>query len=271
MAALSWRGSTDGDFSDANNWVVTSTGSTPGSPPANSDTLTFDYGLRDVDDGLTTGLTGITLVKTPGYTGRIAPGDHLSIATASVRADGVGVLNLSGNMTAGNIRMPGGSFSYGGGTATNLFIERMDASIAAAAVVTNIRCFRAQISDLNNGTGYTTAKIVDSVFRSKRAGKFLLKGSSTLEAGVACALSDESEVDVGSKLFYKSAETIAGSVEVHPHAIFDVSGNPGFTWGGSLIRWSDSVINLDAANGTVTPSTVVQYGLSQQSSGPVPA
>lgn len=67
MADLTWTGSTDGDFTDANNWIVTSTGATSGSPPANSDTLRWnDQATVATTLGLSNSLTGLVLIVTTG-------------------------------------------------------------------------------------------------------------------------------------------------------------------------------------------------------------
>ena len=273
MPALSWRGGTpanEGNFGVKENWVVTSTGITPASAPASSDTLTFDSGNIDVDDGLTTGLTGVTIVRTKGYTGRIAPASYLGIAVSSLRLDGSGVTNLSGDITAGSVRTPSGSFGYGGGTATSLTIESTPFAFAGAAIVTAANIMHSQGSDLNNATGYTTLNLVNSTLRSKRAGKFILKEGSTLYANTGCDLSTGTQVNGRSRLFFRSAETVAGTVEILPYSTLDVSGSAGFVWSGTLIRWTDANINLDAANGTVVPSTVTAIGFSQQSPGFIP-
>ena len=52
------------DFGNGQNW-------TGGSAPANSDTLVFDTGSVDCAFGLTTSLSGITLIVNPGYSGNI--------------------------------------------------------------------------------------------------------------------------------------------------------------------------------------------------------
>lgn len=269
---LEWRGTTNGNFGTAANWIDQSTGTAAASAPANGDTLIFNKGDVDVDAGLTSGLTGIILVGTSGYTGTIAPGSLLSVACASVRWQSGSTLNLTGNITAGKIRCKtGSSFHYGGGTATTLYIEHTDYLIAAGAVVTTGRARRSNGSDLNNGTGFTLFEISGGSHASRRAGKFIVKDGGTLKAKPECSLSTGTEVVGRSMIEYTSIKTVSGEVIVGPEASFNAAGASSFTWSGTLSYWSGAKINLDTAGGTVTPSTVTKYGLGDEVGGYVPA
>lgn len=264
MPTLYWRGTVDGDFSDVNNWVD-STGATPGAAPVNNDTLIFNQGNVDVDTGLTTGLTGITLRGTSGYTGRIGPSSPLSIACASVQWKGSGSLNLTGNITAGKIRCrTGSSFNYQGGTGTTLFIDRTPYAINGSAVVTNLRAYGSQGSDQNNGTAYTLCEIENGTHTSRRAGVFDISNNATLKAKAECVLSDGSKIGSDSTCEYSSEETVAGVVEVTSTGTFTAASAPtAFTWSGTLAYWPGASINLSTAAGNVSPSTETQYGFDE--------
>lgn len=273
MATLEWRGAgtTPGQFTDKTNWIDSSTGSTPASAPANSDTLIFNRGNVDVDDGLTTTLTGVTMVGTSGYSGRIGPASPLSIACVSLRWSNSGSLNITGNITAGVVRCrQGAAFTYAGGTATALYIENTIYSIAGAAVVTTLRTYRSQGSDLNNGTGYTLFEMEGGSHTSRRAGVFVLDTNALLNAALECVLTSGTSVSGKSNLYYTSGQTVAGAVTVRPGSLFNAGGAPSFAWSGSLVRWPGAKINLDTAGGTVTPSTVTQIGIGDEAPDAIP-
>jgi hypothetical protein len=263
MATLYWRGTVDGDIGDKNNYV-TAAGATPGSNPANDDTLIFDYGSVDVDAGLTSGLTGITLIGTPGYTGRIGPSSPLSIALDDLRWQDSGSLNITGDITAGKVRCRrGSSFVYAGGTATTLYIEGTSYLIEAAAVVTTGRYVSSNGSDLNNGTGYTTCEVIGGTHVSRRAGKFVVRDGGRVKAGVGCSLSAGTEVTNGAMINYASGETISGVVNVLPGGMFDASDSESFTFSGTLNQWPNASVDLFTSGGEVTPSTLNYIGLGK--------
>jgi len=263
MAVLYWRGTVDGDIGNVNNYV-TAAGATPGSAPVNNDTLIFDKGSVDVDAGLTSALTGIILRGTSGYSGRIGPSTALSIACASVDWKYSGSLNLTGNITTGKVRCrPGSSFLYQGGTATNLFIDRTPYQIGGSAVVTNLRTFRSDGSDLNNGTQYTLCAVDSGTHVTRRRGVFDLRNGSMLKVKAEGELDDETIVGHNSTIEYTSLEDIASgdTVEVSSTGKFDASSCPiAFTYDGELAYWPGSKINLVTVGGEVTPGTVTEYG-----------
>ena len=268
---MEWRGTTDGDFAKAANWIDSATGVAPASSPANGDTIKFNKGNVDVDAGLTTSRTGMIIVGTSGYTGRIGPASPLSIASASVRWLGCGSLNITGNITAGRIRCrTGSSFTYAGGTATSLYIERTDYSIAAAAVVTTARTYQSFGSDLNNGTGFTLFDCVGGMHTSRRAGKFVMSAQSKLKAKIGCDLTAGTQIVGRSKVEYLSQEDIAADVTVYPDGYFDGSGSDGFAWSGTLNRWPGASINLDSGGGAVVPSTINTYGIGDNVGDAIP-
>jgi hypothetical protein len=263
MAVLYWRGTVDGDIGNVNNYV-TAAGATPGSAPVNNDTLIFDKGSVDVDAGLTSALTGIILRGTSGYSGRIGPSTALSIACASVDWKYSGSLNLTGNITTGKVRCrPGSSFLYQGGTATNLFIDRTPYQIGGSAVVTNLRTFRSDGSDLNNGTQYTLCVVDSGTHVTRRRGVFDLRNGSMLKVKAEGELDDGTIVGHNSTIEYTSLEDIASgdTVEVSSTGKFDASSCPiAFTYDGELAYWPGSKINLVTVGGEVTPGTVTEYG-----------
>ena len=263
MPTLYWRGTTDGDFSDANNWV-TAAGATPGAAPAGGDTLIFDSGNVDVDAGLTTGLTGVTLRGTAGYTGRIGPTSPLDIACTSLHWKGAGSLNLTGNIATGKVMCrTGSSFMYQGGTATLLYIDRTSYSIGSSAVVTTLRTYRSNGSDLNNATGYTLFEMDGGIHTSRRLGVFKLDGSATLKAKAECQLDDGTRVGYGSTIEYSSSEEVStgDTVEVTSTGKFNAASSPvQFSWDGTLAYWPGASINLETAAGEVTPNATTTYG-----------
>lgn len=273
MATLHWVGSTDGDFSDQDNWRDPD-GSAASGVPANSDTLIFDYGSVDVDAGLTTGLTGVTLIGTSGYTGRIAPGSSLSIACASVIWKGAGELRLAGNITAGKIRCRTGSpFYYASGTATLLFIDQTNYSIAAAAVVTTMRTYASFGSDLTNATKFTLVELDGGQHDTKRQGTFNVTNGARLRVLKGGSFEDGTEIGSNSVCEYLSAEDVAGgdTVVVRRAGTLDATGSSGFTWSGVLEVAPGAIVNLNTASGAVTPSTYTEYGLDEGVGAPIPA
>jgi hypothetical protein len=269
---LYWRGTVNGSFTTLGNWI-TAAGATPGTALANGDTYIFDWGANDVTADLTTGFTGVTMIGTPGFSGRIAPGSTLSIASTAVRWTASGELNLTGNITAARIRCRRGSmFNYGGGTATDMFIEQSDYVIAAAAVITNARFNLSNGSDLANATAYTQCEINGGKHVTHRKGKFIVNNSASLSAKTGSELDDGTTVHSNSMLVYLSAEEVASGdvVTVWPGGVFDASGNQSFTWAGELAVWPGALVNLNTASGKVVPATETTYGLSDDVGGAIP-
>ena len=257
MATKYWVGGTNGNFGTATNWLG-------GVAPVNSDTVIFDRGSVDVDAGHTTGLTGITMIGTSGYTGRIGVGTPLSIALASLQWKNSGSLSLTGNITAGKVRCRTGSFfNYAGGTATSLFIDRTQYAIGGSAVVTRGRAYRSNGSDLNNGTAFTRWEMDGGNHTSHRKGVFVLRNSATLKAKSDCELDDGTFIGNNSVIEYTSEKTIASgdTVEVSSTGMFTAASAPTqFTWDGVLATWPGASINLITASGAVTPGTYTRYG-----------
>lgn len=262
MATLIWTGASSGNFGTAGNWIVESTGLTPGSPPANSDVLKFDRGIVDVDAGLSTGLTGVTIIGTPGYAGRIAPGSSLSIACASLRWQ-AGDLNLGGNITFGIVACRAGSkFNYASGTADDLFIK-CDASIAASAVVTELRAMGSYTIDDIAGTAYTLAKLTKGARLKSYRGGVLDIGQScraTLYAAAPCGTG--SNIRSFGLLDYRSAADFAGTVDVEPDGYLDLGNSNKAITIPTLNRWEGSRVNLYTQNGLATVSASVIYGVN---------
>lgn len=262
MATQIWTGATNGNFGTATNWLS-------GTAPVNNDTVVFDRGNVDVNAGLTTGLTGLTVIGTDGYTGRIAPGaNSLNAAFTSIRwAAGSG--NFSGNITNGRFTPRiGSAISYASGTATNLYFGNTNVSIEAAAVVTNMRAWAAIIDDLYNATAYTLAEIAGgSQLKTKRGGKIITKAGSMAEVLDAGVLSTASEARSRSMLKYLSSAAVSGTVDVEPDALFTAQDNAtAFDFSsGTLNLWPGAKYNLDTRAGTVDPGTLNVYGLSASS------
>lgn len=270
MANFFWRGTVNGNFGTKENWVDDAD-ATPGAGPINSSVCIFDQGNVDVDAGLTSGITGVTITGTTGYTGRIGPTAPLSIALTSLRWLNSSSLNLTGNITSGFIRCRTGAvFNYAGGTATLLYIEATD--YALVGDVTTLRTYQSQGSDLQTSTDFTLLEMYGGTHTARRDGLFIVNGGATLKAKDGCILNTGTTVHRRSRLDYLSSEEISGTVTVWPDAIFDAGGSNTFTWSGELEQWAGAIVNLSTAGGTVVPSTVTQFGFGDDVGGftPVP-
>lgn len=263
MATLIWTGATNGNFTTAGNFLDASTLTTPGSPPANSDTVIFDRGVVDVDAGLTAALTGIVLIGTQGYKGRVGPTAALQIACASIRWDS-GWLNLHGAITVGNIKTRRGTvFTYTSGTATNVYTEG-DVSIEAAAVVTNIRSERGMVTALANGTGFTKADMRNGAqLHSRRSGTFLVGQGGRVRLYDAAAMSTGTIIEMGGTIIDGSSADAAGTVEVYPTGTLDLSLANDAKTIPTLARWPRANVNLYTLAGAATVTSLVQYGLNE--------
>lgn len=267
MAIKYWVGGTNGNFGTAANWLG-------GVAPVNSDTVVFDRGSVDVDAGLTTGLTGLVMIGTDGYKGRIAPGSgSLNAAFASVRW-GSGSANLSGNITLGKfVPRPGSLITYNSGTLTAGFFAGTSLSIADAAVVTTLRASRCKIDDLYNATGYTLIEIADGTeLKSKRGGKAVVKAGSSAQLLDAAVLATGSEIRSRGLLEYLSSAAIPGTVDIEPDGKLDASGNSvAFDFSsGTLNVWPGAIYDLNTRAGLVDPGTLNPYSLSTSSSAGAP-
>ena len=260
MATLIWTGVTDGDFSKAANFIDESTGVAPASPPANSDTIKFDRGAVDVDAGLTTGLTGLTIIGTRNYAGRIAPGGALSATFTLVRWS-AGYLSLTGNITTGNIACRRGEkFNYAGGTATDLWLG-CDATLTG--VVTNLRGKGSYVVDDADATAYTLAHLTGGMrLYSKRGGVYDVGAGCVVETLTDAQLGDESYIRSGGRIKVKSNADTVDAVEVEPNGTLDLSECPKAITIGTLRRWEGANVNLFTQAGAATVSSEVVYGLS---------
>jgi len=269
MATKYWTGGTDGNFGTAGNWLG-------GAAPTNSDTVVFDRGSVDVDAGLTTGLTGLTMIGNEGYKGRIAPGgSSINAAFSSVRW-AAGSANLAGNITLGKFEpRPGSLITYNSGTLAAGYFANTELSIAAAAVVTTIRAKRCRVDDLYNATAYTLAELVDgTVLKSKRGGKVVVHAASTAEILDAGALSTGSVVRSRGLLKYLSSAAVSGTVDVETSGRLDARDNSvAFDFSsGTLNLWPDAIYDLNTRAGLVEPGTLNSYSLSTSSNAgsPIP-
>jgi hypothetical protein len=171
-----WDGSTDGDWSDSNNWSNT--------VPGQSSTAIFSETGVDVDEALDQNTVTLRrLVIGEGYTGEIGTtstplrisADHLSIKKLSGRVNlrgsyleayidgcdgrngGVRFANTSGDViTSLYVLNSIGEISIEGGTVTNLYITPrtngiVKLSISAGATVTTVRTYgTSQINSASN-------------------------------------------------------------------------------------------------------------------------
>jgi hypothetical protein len=270
MPTLEWRGGgSTTAFSDKTNWIDSSTGGTPASAPANGDTFIFNQGAYDVP-GATTGLTGVTIIGTPGYSGRIGTTTALDIAVASLDWD-AGALNLAGNITAASVHCRTGVFSHSAGTIASIYLEDTEYDFAADSEVTALRAFMSNGSDQYNATGYTTFEQTFGSHVSRRSAAPKIDNGK-YEVGRKGTLLDGTDVRGEQGLIlYASSEDIASGQEVivRPYASFSARPSAGFAWDGELTEWNKANVNLITAAGEVDPSTHNTYGRSQGVGGPI--
>lgn len=266
MATLIWTGAVNGNFGTAGNYIDASTLTAPGSGPANSDTIVYDRGAVDVDAGLTTSRTGLTLIGTDGYKGRIAPASALDATFTLVRWS-AGYISLTGNMTMGKIKCRTGTkFNYTGGTATDIVAE-CNVSIAAAAVATNVRVNGRHNVDIGaNGTGMTLCQATGGArIISSRTGKYVVDTGSRVELRDAAVISTGSLIRRGGVLVDASSANTAGTLEVEAAGVYDPSKANAAKTITSLLRWPDAVVGLYSLAGELTVSAETVYGLSTAS------
>lgn len=264
MSTLIWTGATNGNFGTAGNYIDAGTLTTPANPPQNNDTVIFDRGNRDVDAGLTSGITGVTFVGLPGYAGRIAPASSLSIAIASLRWN-AGYLSLAGNITKGDVRTrQGQKFNYESGTATDLFVA-CDLDVRGSAIVTNLRAKGSiQLTALANGTGFTTCEMRKGArLRTARAGVFDVGGGSMVETIEAAAMSSGTIIRENGMLLVSSSSGSSGTVTVESNGLLDCSNSNATITINTLRVWEGARTNLFTKIGPVTlTNPKVVFGLS---------
>jgi len=261
MGTKYWTGGAgDGNFGTAGNWLTSTA-------PVDGDTVVFDRGNEDVTAGLTTGHTssGLTLIGTSKYKGRIAPGaNSLNAKWNSVRW-GAGSINISGNITAGKFEpRPGSTVAYASGTAALLFIKHTIFSVEAAAIVTAARAMASQITDLYNGTGYTLMELAGgSKLNSARGGLIVVKSGCTAKVTGSGVLADGTEIRELGYINYLSDATIPGDIDIEPNGFLDARDNAhAFTFSaGELNLWPGARYDLNTRAGPVSP-TLNHYSMS---------
>lgn len=267
MATLVWTGTTDGDFSKKENFIDFTTGVTPDDPPANSDTIVCDgRAVRDVDAGLTTGLTGLTLIGQEDFAFRVAPGagTALSATFASVRWS-AGYLALAGDITDGKIECRRGQkFHHVSGTAASLAI-RCDASFAAASVVQTLRADgRWTVDALANATGFTLAVLRGgATLVSKRGGVLDVGASSKAELLDAAAIGTGTVVRGGGWLEDAASPDAAGTLEVEAGGVYNPMRARRAKTIPTLRLWPGHRAGRYTQAGEITVSTQVVYGLCE--------
>jgi hypothetical protein len=262
MATVTWTGAAlDGDLGTNGNYLG-------GTAPSNSDTVVFDRGSENVTAGLTSGLTGLTIIGTRGYTGVIAPGSYLNAAYTEIRW-AAGSANFSGNITNARFSPRADSvIGYGTGTLATGYAESCNLSIAAAAVVTNLRTLGVILDDLYNGTAYTLLELgPGSRAKTKRGGKIIAHAAASVDVLGAGVLSTGSVFRSRSVGRYLSSAAISGTVDVESGGVFDAKDNANaFTFGsGTLNVWPGARYDLNTRAGLVSPGTLNSYGLSTES------
>lgn len=259
-STVTWTGANnDGDILQDANYLG-------GSKPVNGDTIVFDRGDKDVTANLTSSLTSLNIIGTDGYKGRIAPGSNsLNASYASIKW-AAGSANFSGNVTSAKFEpRPGSLINYASGTMASVFLQNADLSVAAAAVVTNLRAWASTITDLYNATGYTLAELAGgSVLKTKRGGKIIAKASCTAELLNAAVLSTGSEARTKGLIKYLSSAAISGTVDIEPDGVFTARENStAFTFSsGTINYWPGARYELNTRAGAVAPGTLNPYSLS---------
>ena len=266
MATMIWTGAVNGNFGTAGNYIDASTLTAPGAGPANGDTIIYDRGAVDVDAGLVTSRTALTLIGTPGYKGRIAPGSQLDATFTLVRWS-AGSISLTGAITTGRFHCRSGTkFNYTGGTATDLVVE-CAASILAAAVVTSLRANgRHNIDIAANGTGLTLCQATGGAqVISSRTGKYDIDAASMVELRDAAAISTASLIRRGGLLRDNASPNTAGTLEIEAGGVYDPSRSNAAKTITSLLRWPGAVVGLYTQAGEITVSAETVYGISTAS------
>lgn len=270
MPTLEWRGGgSTSAFNDKTNWIDQSTGATPTAAPANNDTLIFNQGSVNVP-GATTGLTGITMIGTPGFSGTNGATTALDIDLASLDWD-AGPLNLAGDITQGSVCCKSGAFSHSNGTVTDIYLENTDYNFASDSVVTALRAEGCNGSDEHNATGYTDIEIARGRHTTRRSAAPKLDASAKFKVAKKGELLDGTDIGGVSTLVYESSEDIALGVEVivRPYSTFSARPSAGFAWPGELTEWKNAVVDLMTAAGAVVPATHKTFSRSQSAGSPI--
>jgi len=265
MATLIWTNATaDGDFTTPGNWIDTSTGSPYGSALANSDTCIFDRGAEDVTAGLTTGLTGITLIGTDGYKGSIAPGSVLSIACANIRW-GAGSINQTGSVTGSTViaNRPGTVVNINGGTHANLIGQMADINVAAAAVVTNGRFTNSNVVLLDNATDMTICQVRGprSVIKCYRDAVYNVGEHAVVHSLQGSDIKSGSVIEAYGKILHTAGTDIT-DILIHNNGELDARQSGQTFTLTTLNRYPGGRALLDTKAGTVVPGTENIYGIS---------
>lgn len=277
MAVLAFIGSTDGDFAKVANWIDEATGVAPASL-ANGDTFKFDHrATRDLDAGLTTGLTSATVIGTPGFRFRIAPaaGTALSIAQTLLRWS-AGNATFTGNITTAAVSPRRGSkVGIAGGTTTTLNAGG-GVSIAAAAVVTNIYADGALL-DAAAGTAFTTAVLRNGArLLSRRSGQFDVGEGCVAELYDAAAMSTGTVIRGRGIIRDMATANAAGTVECETGGLYDPSMSSAAKTIPTRILWRDADFRRYTQVGPITftnPDIVrgpLETGSTESAGGPIP-
>lgn len=276
MAVLAFIGSTDGDWAKVANWIDEATGIAPASL-ANGDTFKFDHrATRDVDAGLTTGLTSAIIIGTPWFNFRIAPGTGtaLSIAMTSLRW-AAGNATFTGNITTAQVAPRAQSkVSFAGGTITTLNAKG-DVTVSGATV-TNFYGDNATI-DAASGSAFTTAVLRNrSKLLTRRSGQFDVGEGCMAELYDAAAMSTGTVIRSRGMIRDMATANAAGTVECESFGVYDASMSSAAKTIPTRILWRDAefgrftqaglitLTNPDVDRGLLeTGNTQVAGGLSQ--------
>jgi hypothetical protein len=269
MAVRIWTGATgDGNFGTAGNYAG-------GVAPVNSDTVIYNNGNKDVSAGLTTALTGITLIATPAYSGLLG-----TSATALTFAS-VTLIDFAGSGATHNIGCSGtvtaAKFNHGAGSVVNLTSgtwSDLNNSLgkivfAAAAVLTAAKNLGDMVIPYN-GTRITTLKTSGPVTCYRNIQNTYIKSGGILTqfdngtTTYTTASDNTGNVEIESNgVFRKLSGGAENTMEVFPGGVLSTEGNTGGSTGtvtlGTISKWlgaKTKVFNTSSVTYSYTMASV---------------
>ena len=228
MAELPWTGAANTAFNNVNNWIDESTGTVPGSAPANSDTLTVNQGSRDIA-GAVTGLTGVTMSVGPEYNGTIAPGGTLDINLTALYHYGKKG-NYGGTITYAEVdtRSKVNFNPSGAETITTLVTKNSPVDVLGNCVVTYGYFTDGEVNIAANGTAMTKCEVNGSaVVNTLRSGLFDVGPGATVRTEATATPTTGTVVQAGGTLLINAGVDFPSSCvcSVKGRGRFDCSGS----------------------------------------------
>lgn len=263
--SIRWVGNvgTLGDFTALTNWIDLSTGIAPIAAPANDDTLIFDRGSVDVSVNNTGSLTGLIVVGTQGYGGRVVL-DQTSFA--SIRWDS-GQLEADGNVTAAIVRCRRATkFVHSGGTFTAGTVVDSDSTFQSDSVVTTLRCSGPGMTDIApNATDITALDVEEGhIVQLRRDAPIQATSGATVVVVELAEIKTGTVVDSGALIDDRSTTNVPGSITVKGRGRYTLQRCPVVKTLNTLNEWPRAKVELDTLAGTVAPSTHNKFFLTGQ-------